>query len=73
MIPDADVKDTVYYIAICSLAVVMFAVIAALLIGLFVTSVDNKDIFAVLGPALTTIVGCFATLLGGRFMNGTKP
>lgn len=57
------------YVAIGSLAVVMFVVICALLVGL---CIDNKDIFSVLGPALTTIVACFITIFGDRFMNGNK-
>lgn len=63
-------RDRVYYIVVGTLAGVMVAVIAILLIGLFDARIDNKDIFSVLGPAFQTIVGCFVGLLGGHALNG---
>lgn len=61
-------KEFAFKIAIISLAGVMVATIAALLIGLFVEKVDNAKIFEVLQPAFQTIVGCFVGLIGGRFL-----
>jgi capsular polysaccharide biosynthesis protein len=58
--------DRIYYIVVGTLAGVMVSVIIILLVGLFDARIDNKDIFAVLGPAFQTIVGCFVGLLGGR-------
>lgn len=55
-----------------TLAAILAAVIAAMLYGLFTPSVDNKDIFAILGPAFQTIVGCFVGILGGRAL-GKRP
>lgn len=67
------VKDNIYYIVVGTLAAVMLAVIAILLIGLFDARVDNDKIFAVLGPAFQTIVGCFVGVLGSRALNHDKP
>jgi hypothetical protein len=67
------VKDNIYYIVVGTLASVMIAVIAILLIGLFDSRVDNDKIFAVLGPAFQTIVGCFVGVLGSRALNSEKP
>lgn len=64
-------KDHVYYVIVGVLATVMVAVIGVLLIGLFDTRVDNDKVFAILGPAFQTIVGCFVGLLAGRLVNGT--
>jgi hypothetical protein len=66
-------KDNIFYIVVCTLAGVMVAVIAVLLIGLFNDRVDNDKIFAVLGPAFQTIVGCFVGVLGSRALNGANP
>jgi hypothetical protein len=66
------VKDNIYYIVVFTLAAVMISVIAILLIGLFDARVDNDKIFAVLGPAFQTIVGCFVGVLGSRALTGPK-
>lgn len=62
-------KENIYYIVVGTLALVMGAVIAVLLIGLFDARVDNDKIFAILGPAFQTIVGCFVGVLGSRALN----
>lgn len=59
-------REKIYYIVVLTLAAVMVAVIAVLLVGLFDERVDNDKIFALIGPAFQTIVGCFVGLLGGR-------
>ena len=56
-------KDIVFYVIVGALTSVMVAVIAVLLIGLFDERVDNDKIFAILGPAFQTIIGCFVGLL----------
>lgn len=66
-------NDHLYYIVVGTLAMVMVAVIAILLIGLFDQRVDNDKIFAILGPAFQTIVGCFVGVLGSRVLNSNKP
>ena len=63
------VKDKLYYIVVCTLAAVLVSVIAVMLVGLFDSRVDNDKIFAILGPAFQTIVGCFVGILGGRVLS----
>jgi uncharacterized membrane protein YraQ (UPF0718 family) len=58
-----------YAVVICTLAMVMIAVIGVLLTGLFDTLVDNTKIFEILGPAFQTIVGAFVGIIGGRQMS----
>jgi uncharacterized membrane protein YraQ (UPF0718 family) len=65
-------KDKLFYIVAGTLAAVLVAVIAVMLAGLFDDRVDNEKIFAILGPAFQTIVGCFVGILGGRVLNGDK-
>jgi hypothetical protein len=65
-------NDHLYYIVVGTLALVMVAVIAILLVGLFDARVDNDKIFAILGPAFQTIVGCFVGVLGSRVLNSNK-
>ena len=43
----------------------LLIVVATLLHGLFDIRVDNKDIFAVVGPAFQSVIGGFVSLLGG--------
>ncbi len=66
-------RDNIYYIVVSVLAMVMLSVIAVLLIGLFDTRVDNDKVFAILGPAFQTIVGCFVGVLGSRALSPGKP
>lgn len=62
-----------FYIVVLTLSMVLVAVIATLLIGLFNPLVDNEKIFAILGPAFQTIVGCFVGVLGSRVMSSRPP
>ena len=62
-------RDKIYYIVVSTLAAVLVAVIAVMLAGLFDTRVDNDKIFAILGPAFQTIVGCFVGVLGSRALS----
>jgi len=58
-------------IAVGTLASVMLAVVAVLLIGIFLPNeqIDNKEILALLGPAFNTVIGAFVGLLGGLSLN----
>ena len=44
---------------------VILAVIFTLLYAFFDPQIDNKEIFAILGPAFSTIIGGFIGLLAG--------
>ena len=50
-----------------TLCIILLSMVGALLIGLFMPNnvVDNKDIFPILAPAFSTIVGGFIGLLAG--------
>lgn len=66
-------RDRVYYVVVCTLASVILSVITVLLYGLFDARIDNKEVFAILGPAFQTIVGCFVGLIAGRILNEKAP
>lgn len=57
-------------IAALTLALIMFSVVFIMLIGMFVPNdmIDNNEIFKIIGPAFSTIVGAFvgafATMMG---------
>lgn len=42
-----------------TLAFVIVAIVLAMLVGLYVERVDNKSLFAILGPAFGSIIGYF--------------
>ena len=48
-----------------TLCVVITAMVAVLLMGLFADNVDNTKIFELISPAFQTIVGGFIGLLAG--------
>lgn len=50
-----------------TLCIILLSMVGALLSGLFMPNnvVDNKDIFPILAPAFSTIVGGFIGLLAG--------
>lgn len=62
----------IYRVVICTLAFVMLSVIAVLLAGLFNPSVDNKEIFTILGPAFQMTIGAFIGIVSSRFRSGEK-
>jgi uncharacterized membrane protein YraQ (UPF0718 family) len=66
---DKQSNSFMYAVVICTLSLVMVAVIGVLLSGLFNTLVDNTKIFEILGPAFQTIVGAFVGVIGGRQLN----
>ena len=68
----AGIDDTVEWIlrvTVVTLAMIMMAVIATLMFGLFNNDIDNAEIFSIIGPAFNTIVGAFVGLLGGLSLN----
>lgn len=50
-----------------TLCAILLAMVGVLLVGLFQpnTVIDNKDIFPIIAPAFSTIVGGFIGLLAG--------
>ena len=48
-----------------TLCAVILAVMFTLLYAFFDPSIDNKEIFSILGPAFSTIIGGFIGLLAG--------
>lgn len=48
-----------------TLCIVITAMVAVLLMGLFSDNVDNTEIFKLISPAFQTIVGGFIGLLAG--------
>lgn len=68
-----DQSTFIFRVVTVTLAAILIAVIAAMLYGLFEPKVDNKEIFAILGPAFQTIVGCFVGILGGRALEKKNP
>lgn len=52
-------------IATMSLATILMAMVAVMLIGLFHDKVDNEKVFEMLAPAFQTIVGGFIGLITG--------
>jgi hypothetical protein len=72
---EAGVLDTVEWIlrvTVVTLAMIMMAVIATLMVGLFMKDIDNTEIFSIIGPAFNTIVGAFVGLLGGLSLNNVS-
>ena len=65
--------DRLYGIVVLSLAMIMVAVVIVLLVGLFNPIVDNKAIFAIIGPAFQTVVGAFVGLLSGKALTKGTP
>lgn len=61
-------ESFIFRVVVLTLASVMAITMAVLLAGLFDPLVDNKEIFAIVGPAFHTIVGCFVGLLSAKWM-----
>jgi len=57
--------------AVVTLACVVLVVVAALVIGLFVSNdiVDSDKVFEIVGPAFNMVIGAFVGLLGGLSLN----
>lgn len=56
-------------ITVATLAAICMSVVLVLLIGMFDERVDNKEVFAIIGPAFNTVIGAFVGLLGGLSLN----
>jgi|FreactTroBogLake_1042271.scaffolds.fasta_scaffold00173_5 hypothetical protein len=65
MSSDTNLVNWITKLVVIILGVILIAVVAVMLVGLFDSKVDNKEIFAVIGPAFSTIVGAFVGLIGG--------
>ena len=48
-----------------TLCLVIFAMVATLMMGLFDQRIDNNEIFKLISPAFQTVVGGFIGLLAG--------
>jgi len=48
-----------------TLCLVIFAMVATLMMGLFDQRIDNSEIFKLISPAFQTVVGGFIGLLAG--------
>lgn len=67
-----DTVEWILRVTVVTLAMIMLAVILTLMGGLFLSSVDNTEVFAIIGPAFNTIVGAFVGLLGGLSLNNVN-
>lgn len=63
---------TILMIVVTTLAVVVASVVFVMLVALFNDSVDNNEIFKLIGPAFNMIVGAFVGLLGGISISRPK-
>ena len=64
--------DFVFYVVVVTLATVLVSVVLALLFGLFTPTVDNSEIFKIIGPAFQMIVGAFVGILSGKVLGSNK-
>ena len=57
-----------------TLCIILLSMVGTLLIGLFMPNsvIDNKDIFPIIAPAFSTIVGGFIGLLAGVDRKSTR-
>lgn len=64
------IQLTIMKMTAATLGIIMLAVVAIFLIGMFIPNdiIDNNEIFKIIGPAFSTIVGAFvgafATMMG---------
>ncbi len=68
-----DQSTFIFRVVTITLAVVIVAVVIAMLIGLFHPSIDNAEIFKILGPGFMAIVGAFVGVLSSAFRPPPKP
>ncbi len=64
--PENDQAPFIFRVVVVTLAAVILSVVLIMLVGLFDQRVDNKEVFAIIGPAFQTTIGCFVGVLGGR-------
>jgi len=60
------INEAITFIAICVLSSVVMCVVISLMIGLFVTRIDNNEIFKVIDPAFQTVIGALVGIVCGR-------
>ncbi len=59
-------------VTVGTLAAICLSVVLVLLVGLFEDKVDNKEIFSIIGPAFSTVIGAFVGLLSGLTINKSR-
>lgn len=64
---DQTLRNWILKVTVGTLASIVMIVVLILMVGIFLPNeqVDNKDIFAIIGPAFNTVIGAFVGLLGG--------
>lgn len=67
LMEELKLKNWILKITVGTLASIVLIVVLILMVGIFLPNeqVDNKDIFAIIGPAFNTVIGAFVGLLGG--------
>ena len=62
-----NLTNWILKVTVGTLASIVLMVVAVLMVGVFLPNeqVDNKDIFAIIGPAFNTVIGAFVGLVGG--------
>lgn len=63
-------EEFVFRVVTITLAAILVSVVIVLLAGLFDPIVDNKAIFAIIGPAFQTVVGVFVGVLSTMVRRG---
>lgn len=69
---EVNLASVITLIATSTLAMILVAMVAALLFGLFDSQVDNTKVFEMLMPAFQTIVGGFIGLITGIKLGGSE-
>lgn len=58
-------KDLITLIATTTLSIILLAMVAVLLAGLFDSRIDNTKVLEIIAPAFQTVVGGFIGLVTG--------
>lgn len=72
MAPLTGLRNWILRVVVGTLAFICGSVVVVLLYAFFDTSIDNAEIFEVIGPAFNMVVGAFVGLLGGISLNSRK-
>lgn len=62
---DKQLSSRVTLVACYTLSVILLSMVFVFLMGFFNESIDNDQLFAIVGPAFQTIVGGFIGLITG--------
>lgn len=68
-------KDISFLVRLAAVTVcfIVAAMVVTMLAGLFHPSVDNQEVFKIIGPAFSGVVGCLTTVIGaGRYVSGDE-